>query len=54
MKIVPRTTSIYERVMAENKLANEAKLEAEKDFNEMMGTWIDPSDNTEEEEEPDG
>lgn len=43
MKIVPRTTSIYERVMAENKLANEAKLEAEKDFNEMMGTWIDPS-----------
>jgi hypothetical protein len=52
MKIVPKTTSIYERVMAENKLANEEKLEAEKDFNEMMGTWIDPS--VQEEEEPDG
>ena len=51
MKIVPITTSIYERVMAENKLANEEKLEAEKDFNEMMGTWIDPAD---EEEEPNG
>lgn len=52
MKIVPRITSIYERVMAENKVANEAKLEAEKEYNEMMGTWVDPS--VQEEEEPDG
>ena len=50
MKIVPRTTSIYERVMAENKLANEAKLEAEKAYNEMMGTWIDPSVQEEEDD----
>jgi len=51
MKIVPLTGTLHQRTVAENQAAEADRLEAEKLYNEMMGTWIDPS--VKEEEEPD-
>ncbi len=51
MKIIQLSGTLLERTQAENQAAEAVKLEAQKDYNEMMGIWLDPS---EEEVEPDG
>lgn len=48
MKIVPLTGTLYQRTVAENQAAEADRLEAEKLYNEMIGTWVNPK-----EEEPD-
>ena len=48
MKIVPLTGTLYQRTVAENQSADADRLEAEKLYNEMIGTWVNPK-----EEEPD-
>ena len=48
MKIVPLIGTLHRRTVAENQAAEADRLEAEKLYNEMIGTWVNPK-----EEEPD-
>lgn len=51
MKIVPLKGTLLQRANEEYQLSQTAKLEAEQQYNIMMGTYIDPSETEEENED---
>ena len=51
MKIIQLSTNIYDKIMEEARLANAERYEAEKEYNIMMGTYIDPAPQEDEENE---